>query len=65
MGTMEELFAALLEDESGQDLAEYGLLLALITVALVAAVTAFSDEILAAFESATDALATDGGGTTQ
>ena len=53
---MDQLLTTLWQDESGQDLAEYGLLLALITVALVTAVGLFSDEIINAFERATTAL---------
>ena len=43
-------------EDDGQDLAEYGLLLALITVALVAGVLAFSGQITTAFSNATAAL---------
>jgi len=44
-----------LEDE-GQDLAEYGLLLILIAVAVVTGITLFKDQIVAAFSSATSVL---------
>jgi Flp pilus assembly pilin Flp len=45
------------KDESGQTLAEYGLIMAVIAVAVVvAAVIAFRDNIVAAFEGATDCL---------
>jgi pilus assembly protein Flp/PilA len=44
-----------LEDE-GQDLAEYGLLLILIAVAVVTGITAFKTQIVAAFSSATSVL---------
>jgi len=44
-----------LEDE-GQDLAEYGLLLILIAVAVVFGITAFKTQIVAAFSSATSVL---------
>jgi pilus assembly protein Flp/PilA len=44
-----------LEDE-GQDLAEYGLLLILIAVAVVTGITAFQTQILAAFSRATSVL---------
>lgn len=57
---MDELFAALLEDESGQDMAEYGLLLALIAVVVAGAVIAFRQEIVNAFNNATDVLANSG-----
>jgi Flp pilus assembly pilin Flp len=43
-------------DESGQDLAEYALLLALISVAAVFAITALGDAIRPSFEDATEAL---------
>src|SRR5262245_33033825 len=43
------------EDE-GQDLAEYGLLLILIAVAVVTGITAFKAQIVAAFSSATSVL---------
>jgi pilus assembly protein Flp/PilA len=44
-----------LEDE-GQDLAEYGLLLILIAVAVVTGIGLFKDQIVAAFGRATNAL---------
>jgi pilus assembly protein Flp/PilA len=43
--------------DDGQDLAEYGLLLALIAVALVLGIGLFKDQIVAAFSAATSALA--------
>src|SRR5262249_24289241 len=43
------------EDE-GQDLAEYGLLLILIAVAVVTGIGLFKDQIVAAFSKATSAL---------
>lgn len=42
---MVELFKALWNDESGQDLAEYGLLVALIAIVAVVGVTAFGNQI--------------------
>lgn len=54
---MNQLLNTLWQDESGQDMAEYGLLLALIAVVVVAAVIAFRDEIVNAFNSAEDELA--------
>jgi len=42
---MLELFKALWSDESGQDLAEYGLLVALIAIVAVIGVTAFGGQI--------------------
>ena len=45
------------KDESGQTLAEYGLIMAVIAIAVVvAAVAAFRDNIIVAFENATDCL---------
>ena len=52
---MNKLRKLWLEDE-GQDLAEYGLLLILIAVAVVTGITAFKDQIAAAFNSATSVL---------
>jgi Flp pilus assembly pilin Flp len=43
-------------DDDGQDLAEYGLLLILICVALVAAIGLFKNQISTVFSSATSAL---------
>lgn len=53
---MANLITSLWHDESGQDMAEYGLLLALIAVVVVAAVVAFRQEIVNAFDSATAVL---------
>jgi Flp pilus assembly pilin Flp len=48
---------ARLRDEDGQTLAEYGLIMALIAVAVVVvAVIAFRDAIIGAFNNATDCL---------
>ncbi|MFI5103674.1 MAG: hypothetical protein ACHP79_02010 [Terriglobales bacterium] len=44
-------------EDDGQDLAEYGLLLALIAVILVTGIGLFKDQIVAAFSKATSALA--------
>lgn len=41
-----------IKDESGQDMAEYGLLLALIAVALVGGIYALRGRIIGAFEEA-------------
>ena len=43
-------------ENEGQDLAEYGLLLILIAVAVVTGITAFKAQIVAAFSSATSVL---------
>lgn len=42
---MVELLHALVRDDSGQDLAEYGLLVALIAIIAVAGVTVFGNDI--------------------
>jgi pilus assembly protein Flp/PilA len=42
---MVELLNALWTDESGQDLAEYGLLVALIAIVAIVGVTAFGNQI--------------------
>jgi Flp pilus assembly pilin Flp len=44
-------------DDDGQDLAEYGLLLILIGVAIVTAIGLFKDQISTVFSSATSVLA--------
>jgi pilus assembly protein Flp/PilA len=46
---MRECFKNILIDESGQDLAEYGLLVALIAIVAVIGVTAFGNQIGAFF----------------
>lgn len=55
---MTDMLQSLWIDESGQDLAEYGLLLALIAVALVGAVIAFRNQIISAFNKAENNLKT-------
>ena len=55
---MLELYEALLEDESGAEMAEYGMLLALIAVFLVTAISAFGDAIAGAFNDAETVLET-------
>ena len=53
---MKDLMRTFWNDESGQDLAEYGLLLALIAVVVAAAIIAFRDQIVLAFGRATTQL---------
>ena len=53
---MTALIRTLWIDESAQDMAEYGLLLALIAVVVVVAVVAFREAIVAAFTRATEVL---------
>jgi Flp pilus assembly pilin Flp len=50
------LLQRFVKDESGQDMAEYALLLALIALVLVVAISAFKDAIQAKFESASSTL---------
>lgn len=53
---MNQLLTTLWQDESGQDMAEYGLLLALIAVVVAAAVITFREQIVTAFGDATAVL---------
>lgn len=54
---MDRFLTTLWQDESGQDMAEYGLLLALIAVVVAGAIIAFREEIVNAFNNATTTLA--------
>lgn len=51
---MTDFITTLWQDESGQDLAEYGLLIALIALVVVGAVTLLGDNITAAFNLIAD-----------
>lgn len=53
---MKQFLTTLWQDESGQDLAEYALLLALIAVLLVAAIAGLRTAIGGRFNAATDVL---------
>lgn len=53
---MKELLNAVWTNDEGQDLAEYGLLLILIAVAVVAAIGLFKNQIINVFNAATNAL---------
>ena len=57
---MKDLMRSFWKDESGQDMAEYALLLALIALVLIVAITAFRGAIQNRFEQATDELNTAG-----
>jgi Flp pilus assembly pilin Flp len=53
---MKKLFSLMWSDDEGQDLAEYGLLLILIAVAVVTGIGLFKDQIVAVFSQATSVL---------
>ena len=55
---MMEMFKNFWIDESGQGLAEYAILIALITLALIAVITPFRNAIMAVFNKVTGALVT-------
>lgn len=59
---MKRFFKTLWQDESGQDLAEYALLLGLIAVALVGAIVLLRDAISDRFNEAAVELEGAGGG---
>jgi pilus assembly protein Flp/PilA len=54
--SMKDLMMTFWKDESGQDMAEYALLLVLIAVVVTVAVIAFRGAIINAFNDATDQL---------
>ena len=53
---MKDFMMQLWQDESGQDLAEYALLLGLITVAVVTVLVVIGGQVLELFERTEDAL---------
>ena len=53
---LQNLWMALWSDESGQDLAEYALLIALIAIVVIAAVTLLGGNIQTVFQDIADAL---------
>lgn len=55
---MMDLVRTFWQDDSGQDMAEYALLLALIALALIAAVIAFRGAIIDRFQEASTQLST-------
>jgi Flp pilus assembly pilin Flp len=59
---MKQIANSFWKDESGQDMAEYALLLALIAIVLVVTINAFKGAIQAKFLAATSTL-TSGAGT--
>ena len=56
---MKHFVASFLQDESGATAIEYGLLCALIAVALVGAMSALAPKIAALYESAAEAIPQD------
>ena len=59
---MKDLMRSFWMDESGQDMAEYALLLALIALVLIVAITAFRGAIQARFQEASTQLNSAGTG---
>ena len=55
---MLKLLKSLMQDEAGQTLAEYAVLIGLITVAVVAVITPFRQAIINKFTATTNALNT-------
>ena len=53
---MKKLFRKLQKDESGQGMAEYGLILALVSVVVLIALTTMGQRILTKFNDVNDAL---------
>ena len=53
---MKKLLKRLQKDESGQGMAEYGLIIALIAVVVIAALTVMGQRILGKFNDVNDAL---------
>ena len=51
---MKKLLIDLLRDEQGQSLTEYALIIALVSIALIATVTLFKDKLLAVFTDIND-----------
>ncbi len=56
---MEQFLRTLWQDESGQDMSEYALLIALIGIALVGVLVIFQGAIEDVFQGTADALAED------
>jgi len=55
---MKDMLMTFWKDESGQDLAEYALLLGLITVAVVGVIALIGGQVLALFTATEEALGT-------
>lgn len=54
---MKEMICRLWQDDQGQDLAEYGLLLVLVAIFIAVGITALKDQIAAVISTATSVLA--------
>ncbi len=59
---MLETFKRFLADDSGQDFAEYALILGAIGVVAIAVIVRYRDELIAAFNAGIEALRTARGG---
>lgn len=53
---MSQMFRSLWQDESGQDLAEYAMLLVLVAIVVMAVLTPFANAVSGGFTQVTDAL---------
>ena len=60
---MKDLFKSLWSDESGQGLTEYALIIALVSIALIAVLFLFKDQLAAVFNKITSILSTVPGNT--
>lgn len=54
---MKKIIGKLWQDDLGQDLAEYGLLLVLVAIFMVVAISALKDQVAAVLSTATSVLA--------
>lgn len=55
---MKTMFKNIINDESGQSMTEYALIIALIAIALIGIITTFGDEIKQSFENITGQIST-------
>lgn len=62
---MKNLFSRFTDDESGATAIEYGLIASLVAVAIIVALGALGDGLIATFEEVTDSLSEASGGTTE
>jgi pilus assembly protein Flp/PilA len=59
---MKTLLSRLVREESGQDLIEYGLLIGIITVGVVASITTIGGQVATFFSNLVSAISGGGGG---